>query len=131
MLAVWGVGKASAYNRGHRRQAFAMDQAVDLTAKLPLSSKRPIMRATPLRRPPRGSACPLSRRGCLQPLPEHQVAARAALPGDDRRKKDSPTGMTKDTTVRPFRINVPGAALVDLRGCLAATRVARPGGCHG
>ena len=28
----------------------------------------------------------------------------------------------KDTTVRPFRVNVPEAALVDLRRCIAATR---------
>src|SRR5690348_553034 len=58
-------------------------------------------------------------------LPAHLAAAAAAsdaLPSRPSSQGGSPMDTTKDNAIRPFRIDVPEEALVDLHRRIAATR---------
>src|SRR5258707_11764706 len=84
-----------------------------------------VMSATSLSPPRRGFLAASAAAGAIGLLPAHLAAAAAAgdaRPSQPSNQGDSPMGTTDDNAIRPFRINVPEEALIDLRRRIAATR---------
>src|SRR5712671_6873029 len=84
-----------------------------------------VMSATSLSPTRRGFLAASAAAGAIGLLPAHLAAAAAAgdaRPSQPSNQGDSPMGTTDDNAIRPFRVNVPEEALVDLRRRIAATR---------
>jgi len=84
-----------------------------------------VMSATSLSPTRRGFLAASAAAGAIGLLPAHLAAAAAAgdaRPSQPSNQGDSPMGTTDDNAIRPFRINVPEEALIDLRRRIAATR---------